>query len=705
MKKHYLPLLALALSFLFATLAQANFPDVPSDHPNFWAIANLVDYGVVQGFPDGEFKPDELVDRSQFLKMAYTAEVSHENDRRSWGGYDIFPFDKKEEIKITPPCFGDLQGTEWFEPFVCWGKNQGLVSGDANDGLFHPLRPVNFAEAAKILVETSHEPGVRTGDQVEHWAEGYIESISMGMVPPSIQTADQQLTRAQAAQLIYNYTLAPNEILKDTPSNALVWDGQQYLTFECLGAYDQIHFLRREGEIYWRNSQNLKVTYALEGADAASFEVLENGLSKDKNGYYNLTEPIEFEGDVDNIEFVAPNLAREEDKVHYFMPEGEVKTLDYIGSIPHYNDFIMDAPATLTSSEYYLKDETSVYYLNTDQINPPLEMVEGADPDSFELAPMNEGGRNFIALDDNALYWEGEEIQGSAGGNFEVLGENFTINGQLSYYAKDEQYLYIIRCSLSCFSIEKLNDSDAQTFEILEEGYAKDKNQTYYLGEILEGEEGQNFEILSNGYAFGEYVYFQGKIILTADPDTFELSPANNEELYCTMRFARDEEYVFLQDKQLYNVDADSFEFLDPYGFFFKDAENVYRVILEAKGDPCRSPEWTALSGIDGDSFEFLSPYYFKNNGQIYHTTATGITNVVSEADYDSFKSLVTDLVDDSSVRYSYYAKDAENAYYNTQIIAEIDVETFEYDPELKKLKDKNGAYGWTEISKKLGLN
>ncbi len=46
-----------------------SFPDVPTHHPYAVAIEDLAQRGIVSGFPDGCFRPDQAVARQQFAKM------------------------------------------------------------------------------------------------------------------------------------------------------------------------------------------------------------------------------------------------------------------------------------------------------------------------------------------------------------------------------------------------------------------------------------------------------------------------------------------------------------------------------------------------------------------------------------------------------------------------------------------------------------
>ncbi len=43
------------------TVAAAGFRDVPSSHPNYDAILYVQEQGIVEGYSDGTYKPDQTI--------------------------------------------------------------------------------------------------------------------------------------------------------------------------------------------------------------------------------------------------------------------------------------------------------------------------------------------------------------------------------------------------------------------------------------------------------------------------------------------------------------------------------------------------------------------------------------------------------------------------------------------------------------------
>lgn len=117
-------------------LPEEIFKDVSSRHVNARAIAYLKDHGVVKGYPDGTFKPDNFVSRAELLKFLFEAQK-------------VYP-----STAVYRACFRDAQD-EWYAPYVCYAKAKELVRG-YGDGTFGAERDVAVVEALKIILLDYH---------------------------------------------------------------------------------------------------------------------------------------------------------------------------------------------------------------------------------------------------------------------------------------------------------------------------------------------------------------------------------------------------------------------------------------------------------------------------------------------------------------------------------------------------------------------
>jgi outer membrane protein assembly factor BamB len=109
-----------------------SFPDVPSDYWAYAEIMKLVGEGVINGYPDGTFKPEFPVTRAEFSKMVLL----------SLGYSQEFP---------STPSFPDLDPTEWYYGYVEGAAKHGLVKGYP-DGTFKPQGNITLAEILTVIV-------------------------------------------------------------------------------------------------------------------------------------------------------------------------------------------------------------------------------------------------------------------------------------------------------------------------------------------------------------------------------------------------------------------------------------------------------------------------------------------------------------------------------------------------------------------------
>lgn len=177
-----LPAAALALDYQHAA---DGYTDVSRfSTPERAAISVLTDVDAISGNPDGSFAPGRTLNRAEFTKIALLSSGLHVTD------------------DDAARCFPDVPADAWFSPYVCRAKADGVVEGNP-DGLFHPERPVNYAEATKILVEL-FDYDLPEPPENERWAwyRAYmLASDEKGVGLPSSIEPDHELTRGQMARL------------------------------------------------------------------------------------------------------------------------------------------------------------------------------------------------------------------------------------------------------------------------------------------------------------------------------------------------------------------------------------------------------------------------------------------------------------------------------------------------------------------------
>lgn len=127
-------------TFVFAQLAYADFPDLPDSNPHYAAVSALVTQGILQGYEDGNFKPDQDVTRAEALKIILM-------------GMGVSTDGASDLPALT---FSDVNSTEWFYDYLKIAVNKGIVKG-YDDGTYKPSQNVNRAEAMKLVLIASGE--------------------------------------------------------------------------------------------------------------------------------------------------------------------------------------------------------------------------------------------------------------------------------------------------------------------------------------------------------------------------------------------------------------------------------------------------------------------------------------------------------------------------------------------------------------------
>ena len=217
MKKRILTWL-LAISMLGSLLtvpagaaAVTKFSDV-SDSYTATAVEALRLMGVLDGYGDGTFRPDTILNRAQFCKMAvYAMDGSGELGRYS-----------------TVTIFPDVKPSHWASAYINMAARKGIISGFA-DGKFKPGQTVTAGQAVTILMRGL---GYKDEDMGGVWPQSYMaEAQTNGLLKSTgITSAYAGLTRAQAAKLFLNLFEAKHGKSETLLFNYNVGKDEVYLT-------------------------------------------------------------------------------------------------------------------------------------------------------------------------------------------------------------------------------------------------------------------------------------------------------------------------------------------------------------------------------------------------------------------------------------------------------------------------------------------
>ncbi len=126
-------IITLASGVDFDTTGGAHFPDVAEDAWYYDYVETMYNYGWIDGYPDGDFRPGNGINRAEIAKMVVNA--------------------LELDLDITgAPHFDDVSSSDWFFDYVETAYNYDLMRGYA-DGTFGGAKSVNRAETAKIVYD------------------------------------------------------------------------------------------------------------------------------------------------------------------------------------------------------------------------------------------------------------------------------------------------------------------------------------------------------------------------------------------------------------------------------------------------------------------------------------------------------------------------------------------------------------------------
>ncbi|MDB4978738.1 MAG: N-acetylmuramoyl-L-alanine amidase [Candidatus Peribacteria bacterium] len=180
---------------LMPAAAFASFSDISSDHHNYDAVNYVQEQGIVSGYSDGTFRPNQFINRAEFAKIVVGANFTPK------------ALETCDPNFMVP--FTDTPKTAWYIPYLCVAAQSKIIGGYPN-GTFQPDSKINFAESAKILAILTY---FRNGDQTaevpaadpnDPWYARYIRILDQHKaIPISITRFDPFITRGEMAEMVY----------------------------------------------------------------------------------------------------------------------------------------------------------------------------------------------------------------------------------------------------------------------------------------------------------------------------------------------------------------------------------------------------------------------------------------------------------------------------------------------------------------------
>lgn len=280
------------------TSSLSDFNDLQEGSWYINAIDFVTRYGIMTGYNNGKFGPNDPCTRSQFIQIIYNIQG-------------------KPSIQQCRPCpFVDIAADKWYAKAVTWAADKEITHGKSTT-IFAPNDNVTRQEMAQFLMNYAKWIGFgserygyvdlskfRDSSRISGWAKeavswAYYHKIVAGYDNGNFGAQDI-CTRAQIAQMIYNY-------LKEFPDNSYPIKVSGGYSTDMLNAYeDETDVivnpeLAAEYEAFVDSLNNGDNSYINDSADDVTLT-----MSFDENEFEDML------GAGNNIEITAPEVIKAE---------------------------------------------------------------------------------------------------------------------------------------------------------------------------------------------------------------------------------------------------------------------------------------------------------------------------------------------------------------------------------------------------------
>lgn len=196
------------LSLFTGMAVSADFQDASEDHRHYEAITYLKEKGVIEGYEDGTFRPENTVTRAEFVKMLLGA-IGISN---VYGDAIV-----TTNFTDVDAAAGKVQ--HWAAGYIKLAVDKGVVNG-YGDGTFRPDAPVTYEEAIKMTVcclgREEHAKTRAENLKINLWPDAYLSIGNDLMIAKSTDyDLGEHASRSNIAQMLYNVKdvqiiIAPN---------------------------------------------------------------------------------------------------------------------------------------------------------------------------------------------------------------------------------------------------------------------------------------------------------------------------------------------------------------------------------------------------------------------------------------------------------------------------------------------------------------
>ena len=183
MKRFIISTLILSLLMTLFAPVKAEYSDVLKDTDCYLSCIRLADLGIISGYEDGTFHPENTITRAEFTKII------------------VCMMDKEDEARGSTGMTGffDVDSASWYTNYIRYAVGREILSGYA-DGSFRPNDTINLQEAVTVLLRTL---GYEESEIGYYWPNNYLSAAaSLGLTRDIRLAPADNLTRDYAAVLV-----------------------------------------------------------------------------------------------------------------------------------------------------------------------------------------------------------------------------------------------------------------------------------------------------------------------------------------------------------------------------------------------------------------------------------------------------------------------------------------------------------------------
>ncbi len=229
----------------------ATFTDVAEDSAYYEAVETLSKLGIVNGYEDGSYKPENGVTRAEMAKLIACIQGFGETANGN-----------------TATAFTDVPATHWASGYIANASGMGIING-YGDGTFGPEDPVLYEQAVKmIMAALGYTP---YAEKNGGYPTGYLAAAQSADVTVGVSNAavGKEANRGTIAQLLANAIDTPLMVQSK-------WNTNGEVEYEIADKSDNYQTLMSENLGYVKLKGIVEETSLTTLGDSKTFDITDD---------------------------------------------------------------------------------------------------------------------------------------------------------------------------------------------------------------------------------------------------------------------------------------------------------------------------------------------------------------------------------------------------------------------------------------------